>query len=78
MLACKEGHSGVIRLLLEKGAQADLQDNRGRSALMYSSKRNKLEVAKLLLENGAQVDIQDYGGWCALMIVSLMRFLNCC
>ena len=55
MLACKEGHSGVVKLLLEKGAQADLQDNRGRSALMYSSERNKLEVAKLLLENGAQV-----------------------
>lgn len=38
-------------LLLNSGAQVDLQSASGMSALMYASQRGHCDVAKLLLSN---------------------------
>ncbi len=55
----------MAKILLENGAQVDLQKNDGWSALLVASQKGHAEVAKILLENGAQVDLQD-----ALLIAS--------
>ena len=47
------------------GAQVDLQDGDGWSALMRASWHGR--CVKLLLENGAQIDLQDGKGYSALM-----------
>ena len=57
----------VVKLFLERGAQVDLQDNNGRSSLMWASNEGQTEVVKLLLERGARVDLQDNDGWSSLM-----------
>ena len=49
----------MAKLLLENGAQVDLQKNEGWSALMSASQNGHREVAKLLLENGASVSLGD-------------------
>ena len=67
MWACQNGHKEAAELLLERGAQVDLQDIDGWSSLMCASDKGQTEVVKLLLERGAQVDLQDNDGWSSLM-----------
>ena len=71
MKSSKNGHTEVVKLLHDYGAQVDLQDNDGWSALMFASDNGHTEVIKLLHEHGAQVDLQNNGGWSALMTASL-------
>ena len=57
-------------LLLERGAQIDLQDRDGMSALMFTAKDGLFDMAKMLLEKGAQIDMQDKSGRSAVIIAS--------
>ena len=60
----------MVKLLLKKGVQVDLQDGLGRSALMHASWEGHGEVVRLLLEKGAQVDLQDGDGLSSLALAS--------
>ncbi len=52
MVASKNGHVDVVKVLLENNAQVNIHDSFGKSLLV--------SMAMLtLLENAAQVDIQD-------------------
>ena len=62
--------SALAELLLERGAQIDLQDKDGMSALMFTTKNGLFGMAKMLLEKGAQIDLQDKSGRSAVMIAS--------
>ena len=67
-VASGNGYSEVVKILLEYGAQVNLQEEDGGCALMYASHCGHAEVVKIILENGAQVDLQEENGGCALMI----------
>ena len=61
----------VAKLLLENGAQVDIQDYGGWSAVMIAS----------LIDDGAQVDLQHKGGGSALMMASQgghLKWSSCC
>ena len=49
MAAILNGHTEVVKLLLEKGAQVDIQDSSGWTALMDAGLKGHTEVVKLLL-----------------------------
>ena len=53
--------------MVEKGANLDLQDEDGDSALMYACMNNQPEVAKLMVEKGAKIDLQNKDGDSALI-----------
>lgn len=57
----------MAKLLLENGAQADLVDTDGQSALMYASSRGHCKIVELLLQWGAKIDLQNNTGESALM-----------
>ena len=59
MMAVPDGHLSVIISLLERGAQINIQDVNGTSALMLSCFTGKKEVASILLEHGADVNLQN-------------------
>ena len=46
----------IVNLLLEAGANTDLSDSRGVTALHHAAIKNKLQIARLLL--GARVRIR--------------------
>ncbi len=46
LLASAMGHSDVVKLLLDNGAQVDLQDNNGFSSLMIA-RHNDTDVLRL-------------------------------
>jgi ankyrin repeat protein len=57
------GHIAVVRLLLEKGADVNVQGGQWGSALQAASYWGHQAVVRLLLENGADVNAQggDFG-----------------
>lgn len=58
----------IVRYLLEKGADPNIPDKCGRTALMHAcAERAGREVVSLLLENGADPSLKDYSGSSALM-----------
>ena len=56
MKAILQGHTEVVRLLLDKGALVDVKDKDGRTALMEAILHGRTEVVRLLLGMGASVD----------------------
>jgi hypothetical protein len=60
--------ASIIKLLLERGANVNIQDGKGRTALMRQAFWGGLEEVKLLLSKGADVNIKDKNGRTALEI----------
>ena len=65
-LAAVNGHSQIVKLLLEAGTDKDAADHNGMTALHLAAWNGPSDVAKLLLEAGADKDRTDNGGSTAL------------
>ena len=83
-LAIDQGHTEVVRFLLEHWMWeygADSRGDHGMSTLMYAAAAGDIEMARLMLENGAPVNDQTDVGTTALMFaaaeghVEMVRFL---
>jgi ankyrin repeat protein len=59
MLACSENKENIVKLLLEYGADVNLQDENGLTALIHSNNNNIIE---LLLKYGADVNLSTNNG----------------
>ncbi|MDJ1185241.1 ankyrin repeat domain-containing protein [Roseofilum casamattae] len=55
-MAMPRDSANAVKFLLEKGADVDIQDERGFSLLHYAAINNALTVAQVLLEQGVAVD----------------------
>ena len=53
MVACKNGHLEIVKLLLKKGANVNFENDWHQSALMAAAEGGNVEVVNLLLEHGA-------------------------
>jgi ankyrin repeat protein len=62
MLASLNGHTDVVKLLLDRGAKIDLQRSDGATALIVAAQNGHEEVIKILLERGADRGIKDNTG----------------
>ncbi len=60
----------VVSVLVENGAQVDLQDKRGLSALMLASQNGHAGVVEMLLKNGCRENLQNINGESAITIAS--------
>ncbi|QCJ41258.1 hypothetical protein FAY30_04745 [Bacillus sp. S3] len=57
--AAKRGEADTISKLINNGANINVQDSKGRTALMNATYNNDVETAKILIKAGADVNIQD-------------------
>jgi len=69
MLAAEQGHMNKVKLLIQKGANAKLQDQHGKDVLHYALMSLDIELVKWLISNVAGIDVnqQDKYGRTALM-----------
>jgi ankyrin repeat protein len=65
---CGGSKLGMIKLLIEGGADVNIQDHNHWSALFYAIKFNRMNICQLLIEKGANVNQCDENGWTPLMI----------
>lgn len=49
MLAAHHGNIDMVSLLIQRGAEPEIADTEGRTALVRASRRGHLEIARLLL-----------------------------
>jgi len=56
LLAISGDNSGIVKLLLEKGANPNVKDDRGVSALWFSATKTEPSSLQLLLKAGADVN----------------------
>jgi uncharacterized protein len=71
-LAAHFGRTPVVRLLLNKGAQANMLSTNvlRNSALHAAAAGRAAEAGRLLIDHGADVDAQQNGGWTPLHAAS--------
>uniref|UniRef100_A0AAX7SDT2 KN motif and ankyrin repeat domains 4 n=1 Tax=Astatotilapia calliptera TaxID=8154 RepID=A0AAX7SDT2_ASTCA len=68
-LAVRHGRVVMVRLLLSCGADANIQDSQGITALMFASERGHTHIARLLLERSqCDLTLTDKRGQTALSI----------
>ena len=67
MIASEYGHTEIVRLLLDRGADINSQDNSGDTALIKKSAHGKGDMAEFLLDIGADPNIENIKGDTALM-----------
>jgi ankyrin repeat protein len=66
--ACYKNNLGLVQELLDRGADPNLQDVCGQTALTMASRRGHIDIVRLLLLNhGADPNLQDKWGWTALI-----------
>lgn len=71
MLGISHGRSDMVKVLLECGADVNLQDEDGESALMIACQLGNLEIVKLILSHpDCNVELTDKAGNSALSIVA--------
>uniref|UniRef100_A0A3P9KMJ7 Uncharacterized protein n=1 Tax=Oryzias latipes TaxID=8090 RepID=A0A3P9KMJ7_ORYLA len=68
-LAVRHGRDIMVRLLLSCGADTNIQDNQGTTALMFAAEKGHTHVARLLLERSqSDLTLTDKRGRTALFI----------
>lgn len=70
MIAIMEEDIEIVTLLLENGADVNIQTKDGETALILASMFGYIEIVKILLEYGANVDTKENLGMTALMAAS--------
>jgi ankyrin repeat protein len=68
MYAALYGNADSVRLLLDRGAEPNVQNEAGATALMWAA--GDLEKVRLLVERGANVNLRSHDGRTALMIAA--------
>jgi len=76
MLASYNGHHDAARLLLERGGDADLANDRGQIPLAGAAFKGDTEMARLLIEHGADVNARSPDGKTALMFAAMFDRLE--
>eukprot|EP00731_Ephydatia_muelleri_P005837 Em0003g85a len=77
MKASEAGQVECVMVLLDRGAEVNMQDKLGKTALMKASEAGQVECVKVLLDRGAEVNMQDEWGQTALMIAYDRRHMKC-
>ncbi|MBI4904446.1 MAG: ankyrin repeat domain-containing protein [Acidobacteria bacterium] len=66
MAASSSGSAVTLKRMIDKGANTELQDVRGNTALLDAASANETESVRLLLERKADINAGDFAGVTAL------------
>src|ERR1043166_7322970 len=60
IVAAERGELVLVKKLLAAGARIDARDQRGRSALLAATQKNRIDTARFLIQEGADVNAKDF------------------
>jgi ankyrin repeat protein len=72
-VAAREGHLGVIDLLLSRGSDIEAPNNDGETLLSWVTARRRETIVKLLVDAGANVNSKDKNGRTPLVWAAVNR-----
>ncbi|MGB8846112.1 MAG: ankyrin repeat domain-containing protein, partial [Terracidiphilus sp.] len=61
-----------VTVLLEKGANIEARDNKGKTSLMWAAIRGRTAIVNVLLAKGASIDAKSNNGGTALWWANYM------
>ncbi len=68
----------ILDFLLTAGADPNVQDKNGKTALMFAADFGFATSFKILIDYGAALDLQDKDGWTALWFAATNGFTDIC
>jgi len=68
MWAAHEGHTEVMNLLIQKGANIDTKKTTGETALWFAAQKGQLESLRILVHHDADVNVVGWKGATALEV----------
>ncbi len=71
MWAAGYGNADAVKMLVDRGAEFNLTDDRGKSALMIAAENGHADAVSVLLNSGADVEIRDKDGRTARDLASI-------
>ena len=74
ILASIGGYTDIVRLLLVRDTDLNIQNRDGYTALMYSSMYGYIDIVRLLLDRGANPNIRNNSGETALDIAEMKGY----
>lgn len=60
MIAARNGDSGLVGLLLDRGANLEATDDLGMTALIGAAGSGHIDIVRTLLDRGAKIDTRDW------------------
>lgn len=72
--AAGNGHEGVVKVLLENGAEVEAKGGDGWAPLLVAARCGHEGVVKVLLENGTEVKAKNKDGWTPLLVAAYYRY----
>ncbi len=69
MTAARNGHLGVTRVLLDKGASVNAQDERGETRRLRAASDGDVEMVRLLLSKDANPNVKTGDGFTVLAAI---------
>jgi ankyrin repeat protein len=69
-LAVAQRHLDMVEILISRGANLDMQDNAGHTALIIASYIGRTDIVERLISAGADLNMQDNAGNTALILAS--------
>ncbi len=71
MWAAGYGNAVAVKMLVDRGAESNLTDDRGKTALMIAAENGHADVVSVLLNSGADAEIRDKDGRTARDLASI-------
>jgi ankyrin repeat protein len=76
-IAASEGHEEAVTLLLDRGADVNLGNSDGETALINAVSQGHTDIRQLLLERGANINATNYSGCTAFHNACFRGNLDC-
>jgi uncharacterized protein len=68
IVAAGNNHNETLELLMNRGADINMRNKSGETALMWAAGNNHIEAVEMLLERGAKIHARNRSGQTALRL----------